>query len=324
MTTEHEQNKKVLVVSHFDADGLASIIVLKNFYKNVTYHIMNYRRPTIDERIDKLIHNNYVKQFDLIYITDLNFTKKQLDKIISQGVPIIYLDHHNAEEGVHNPSKNRYIVKEVCGAMLTKNYIENKFNVDLSHLNLYLKYIQDYDLWDHKYMLSKPLNYVFDMYRDRDEYIERFMNGMKDDNDLIREEQEFIFKRINDINNYWDNLVVYDLPMKDNFTAIMNTSFDMVNEMADKVFKDIEYSDIELVICVTSKTSCALRTRQRDNYNIGKVVSELGIGGGHPHAAGCVLDARLDDDKKLEVFAIIAEKFRKGLQRLNPNALALG
>jgi oligoribonuclease NrnB/cAMP/cGMP phosphodiesterase (DHH superfamily) len=160
-----ERDKRILNITHYDADGIASHIALKNYYKDVglirlSYNVIDRYVNDIGELKDEIVSNN-----DHIYITDISLNLNQYNKIKAIGLPVTYIDHHESyKEEMHCPKENRIVMTEKCGAYLTKAYLEAKFNVDLSHLNLFMKLINDYDLWHHELILSKPFQYVFDYY----------------------------------------------------------------------------------------------------------------------------------------------------------------
>jgi oligoribonuclease NrnB/cAMP/cGMP phosphodiesterase (DHH superfamily) len=262
------KNSKVCVITHYDMDGQGAAIVISNIFNDVNIISATFTN------IDSIISKNIFDIYDVVFMTDVYPKNQDLLDIIPN---LILLDHHCTNKA-HDPLKHRFVVSDVCGTMLTKNYCESVFKVDLSHLNNLVYLINDYDLWIHKNKKSKMLNQLYTKYKAL-KFRQRFING---DTRFSKTELSYIREQINVFNDQYDNLEVFDLD-KINACFFTLTNFSFINDLCEKLLKDEHY---HVVFCQNiNNGNISVRTNRSD-INLGETFTEIGLGGGHQMAAG--------------------------------------
>jgi len=261
-------SKKILSISHYDMDGQGCAIVLANVFKNIKFITATFTN------IDGIIKNTDFSEYDLVFMTDV-YPK---DIELLDDIPnLILLDHHETNKS-HEPSNNRYVITDICGAMITKNYIESKLNVDLSHLNSLIYLINDYDMWIHNNKKSKMLNELYYWYRG-DKFRERFMSG---NTRLLPNEIDYIKKQKKKFLETYNELEVFDFDKINGCFFIFD--FNFVNDLCEKLLKEEKY---DVVFCQNPRTgNISVRTNIRPDINLGETFTELELGGGHCSSAG--------------------------------------
>lgn len=260
-------NQKILSVVHRDLDGLASAIVLKNVYKNLTIRSLKYGE------VDEYMKTIDPKEYDLVIFSDIS--PESDDAFEKFHMKHFLLDHHGSAVRFNCPEKNRIVIEGKSAALLVKEFFENLFKIDLSYLNDFCNVVNDYDLWilnDHR---SWALNELFFFYYDCD-FVNRFKNGnMK----FSKDEQEYILKRKKEFNEVYNKMAIYDF---DRVNACFVIQKEFVNDICHKLMKDKGYL---LTICVNPKSkSCSVRSNF-EKLDCGKMLQELGIGGGHSRSS---------------------------------------
>lgn len=258
-----DRNQRILVTTHLDLDGAASSIVLKNIYKNLTIKALKYGE------VDNYLLSIDPSQYDLVIFTDIS---PEADDAFEK-LPIKYflLDHHATAVRFHSPENNRIVIPGKCAASLIKEFFENLFNIDLSYLNDFCKVVNDYDMFTLKDPRSWALNELFFFYYDSD-FIKRFRNG---DLKFSNDEAKYILSRKKEFDTVYKNLKIYELD-RINVCFVVESSF--VNDICHKLMHEKGYP---VAICVNSKSkTCSVRSKV-DNLDVGKMLQELGLGGGH-------------------------------------------
>jgi len=289
-------NKKIWHLNHYDLDAVACGLVLKNTFEYVKMVPTGYGKlPKIILNIEKHLTK---EKFDYVYITDLNLEINQLkfiNKVCKKlNIPFIYIDHHESNiELIHNPKKNRFVFIEQSAGVLTKNYIETKYNLDLSFLNEFLKYSNDYDLWKHKYKNSKKLNHLFEIYHPH-KMIKRFINGFDKFNEM---ELKHIAKCEQEIENEWENLDISDTPgWKISSIILKNGKY--INDMAERC---LELDNLDVLIIFYGNDKISVRAKNED-VNVAETLTRYNLGGGHKYAGGCEFVKKFNSDDENYIY----------------------
>lgn len=261
----HNSKLRILNFTHVDMDGATSNIVIKNYFKNVITHIINYDRD--NEIIPKMIKekNNY----DAVIFTD--FCPANLSQVQAFGKPLLVLDHHESAIQNNNPGQNVYICTKFCGAKLAFEY----FNHDdcLKHLKDIVEITNDYDLYLLKDPRSKAYNSLF-WEMGFNWFVQRFFTG---DIELIKAEKQFLVRKQKQFNEYYANLPIQELKHK----GVVCESELYISDVADALRKDgYEW-------CIIYRNGyLSVRSSDDSNINLANVTKRLGKGGGHVHAVG--------------------------------------
>lgn len=262
------KDSKVLNITHNDMDGIGCNIILSNCINNIEHRKASY--PTIDG----MIKNVNFDEYDCIIVSDIAPEKQ--DDVLSLSEKIILLDHHPTALRHHNPSKNRFVYEGKSATHLVKEFCELVFGYDLSYLDDFVFLVNDYDMWEHQDPRSKQLNMLYYFYWDT-KFRQRFFDGVTEFKD---DEVAFFKKRDHAFNELYNNLEVYDL---DSIHGCLISCDEFVNDVCEKLQKEEEYQ----IIFARNPNSKNVSVRsQIEECNIGEVLKELEIGGGHPNAGG--------------------------------------
>lgn len=260
----YNTNLRILNFTHIDFDGVASAIVIKNFYDNVMTEQINYSKEQI--AYDKICANR--DNVDAVIFTDFcPINLKQLQKL---GKPILVLDHHESCISFNNPEHDIYINTKYCGAMLAWKYFSIK--KDLSYLADFINVANDYDLFTLKDPRSMYYNALY-WAMGFQWFMHRFIKGNMN---LYREEQDYILWYKNDVQRVYDELPLSDLPHKGCFYN------------CDKYMAEISARlradgyDYQLIY---HGRALSLRSNS-DQINLVELCRRMGRGGGHRCAAG--------------------------------------
>lgn len=252
--------------------------------------------------------------FDILFVTDLNLTKDQLDKLGSMKKPlnkIIYIDHHQYDYDVSEYLKEKNIISvydnKFSGCMNTYLYL-SKYK-DISHL-LSLNEIADrYDLWkkeDPLFMLeSMPLNDLFWGYG-INKFYQKFKKGYKLDdedkqtiNQIKKEREEYLETTYRDFSTTFT---------RSNTLVTYNPSNKFTNEFT-LYFPDFS---IYLILreIVDNKVHFSLRINSNNDLTIQDFFSTLQkkykhyiLCGGHTKSGGITIE-----ESKFEEFMTLFEE----------------
>lgn len=286
------RDDKILSISHSDADGVAAQVVLGNVFKNIKYLI--YQFVKIDDALNLFDFSPY----DHVFLTDIY---PSVFKIMDRTDKLIFLDHHDTSKELHDPKKMRFVDTNQCAASLTKNFVEAYFKIKLSHLDKFIYYINDYDLWLHRDPFSRKFNLLYDMYRgvnrDLSKYRERFMNG----NVLLSEEEaEYIAGKEREYTTVLDGLEMIEFNHIKGAFVINAPSF--INEISHDLMNNNGYRIVFIKSAVTDHISVRHNV---ESLNMGELLTKNNIGGGHPKAAGM---SKMENDKLIKILLTI-EKY---------------
>jgi len=210
-------------------------------------------------------------KYDAVILTDV-YPK---DPELLEYNNIILLDHHETDEH-HNPKLNRYVLQDNCAAVLTQNWVETEFDVDISYLNELVRLVNDYDLWIHNDPKSKQLNELFDLYRET-KFRKRFFDG---DVEFNQREIDHIEQRSKQLATMWEELDVFEFKK---INACLVQIDDFPNEICERLYSQEGY---DVVFAKNTKNGNISVRTGRDDIHLGKLFTDLDIGGGHAKASG--------------------------------------
>ena len=275
----NNQDLRILNITHSDMDGIASAIVLKNFYKKVITIPVTYQsEKLITEALAK-----YNGQFDAVICTDF-YPSNSIDQIREATQQYLVLDHHESVEQF-NDNKNIIINTSMCGAKLTYNFI-NHFK-DISYLKELIDIVNDWDMFILKDIRSRYFNNMFWEMGNK-WFMRRFMTGNVK---LYPEEKQYLIDAQAEFKDMYDNLEISDLV--DNGVYFETDRF--MNETVEALKKD-GYK----WFAIRNKNSISVRADDVNLLDVFKIFNNGGYtGGGHPHAGGIPLSYKSDVGKVL-------------------------
>lgn len=285
------RNNKVLNIHHKDLDGAASSIVVKNVYDDVEFRELRYGEV-----------NNYLKtinfdKYDVVLLTDISPESIEAFDISDK---IFLLDHHDTALEYHDPSKNRIVLNGKCAALLVKDFFENLFNIDLSHLNDFVNIVNDYDMWYLQDPRSWGMNELYFKYWDTNFRV-RFSTG---NTYYTNHEVDFIKKRRKELEETYNNLDRYDFEDIKGTLIIANM---FVNDLCHKLMSDRGYK----LVCSYNPKSKNISVRSVEpNIHVGEMLRELfsNGAGGHKNSGAFKINDYSEINDKLDII----ENYLKG------------
>lgn len=246
-------------------DGIASSIVLKNFYEKVivipvTYQSEYYNVPEALEQ--------YKEQFDCIICTD--FYPTRTIKTLYQTSSILVLDHHESVQD-KNDDQSIIINPIYSGCELTYNFIK-KFK-DISHLEELITIVTDWDMFRLKDNRSVYYN---NMYWEMGPkwFMRRFIKGNVT---LYPEEKQYFLDANKEFKEMYDRLEIFDLARNGVYFETARFHYECIEALKKDGYK---------WFAIKNKNNLSLRC---DDINLVDICTKLGRGGGHIHACGIPL-----------------------------------
>jgi len=262
-------NAKIVSITHGNCmDGAGSQIGIANSFKNVEYRKAGYHN--INRVLEELNYDAY----DCVLLTDIS-PEQNVDLLKHEK--IILIDHHSTALKYHDPENLCFVYEEKAASLLVKEWLEIALNIDLSHLDDLMRYINDYDLWIHEHEQSEKFKMLYYHMGDI-EFRTRFHGGCVI---FTEKDNSFFLRRERDFNKLYDELEIFELETIKGCLVIID---DFINEIPHQIMEN--ETDINLVIIKNPKSGgLSIRSNIKD-ANIGLMLEELGIGGGHAQACG--------------------------------------
>lgn len=269
---------RVLNVTHADMDGIASTIVLKNFYKKVITVPVTYQS---EKAIEDAMTKN-AGQYDIIICTDF-YPANTIDTIRNTA-PFLVLDHHESAEQF-NDNKTVIINTTMCGAKLTYNFI-NHYK-DISYLKEFIDIVNDWDMFTLQDVRSRYFNNIY-WEMGTKWFTRRFISG---NYKLYKEEQQYLLDAQTEFKDMYDNMEISDL-MND---GVFFETDRFMNECVEALKKD-GYK----WFVIKNKNSLSVRADEVNLINVFNIFNTNGYSaGGHLHAGGIPLNYKSDIGKVL-------------------------
>lgn len=305
---------KILNITHTDLDGLGCYILLKQKFDNVKIKPIGYyskENKNVFEYINSL--DKYI-DYDLIIISDLNITNREINYLENLGKPFLYIDHHEHSNVMDN-GNNIFIDNSISATHVMKKYLEKTFNMDLSKFNKFVELVDDYDLAKNEKKESEIMNMLFDRYGLFNAY-DRFKDGfMKPSN----EEMVYLKKQLKEKKEYI-NIMMNSIMIHDDYdVSIIFSKYRFVQDVMRAVF---DKHNSKIVFIVNPDDFRISVRSQVDNLNLGNFFEKLGIGGGHSKACGVYfkdVEKFEDKDDKLKVVVNNIESILKLIDKLIEN-----
>lgn len=273
-------NSKILSVSHNDWDGVFSQIILGNVFEDITY--LNTSFYKIDSVLESIDYDKY----DFVFVTDINPERKEN---LDLSEKIILIDHHGSAIDAHNPSKMHFVMPGKCAAKLTLQFVEKYYKLNLVHLHEHCEMVNDYDLWILNNPKSKQLNDVmFYLYRPK-KFRDQFFDGRTT---FTEKETVWLEEREKEFARLYESLELFDFT-KINGCIVQSKEF--INEICDKLMKEESYN---IVFCRNPYHGRVSIRHNIEGLDIGTILKEKGIGGGHEKSAGLFCDDMDDFERK--------------------------
>lgn len=270
---------RVLNITHDDLDGAVSAIVVRNVYKNCITVKTNYSGQIYRDAITAIMNSS---EYEAIVFSDFCPDDTMVSAICNVRKPYLVIDHHQTANVRDDVVYGEYYVKPGrCGALLCYDYFKDFANLD--HLYQLCLVTNDHDLWLRKMIpISDDLNTLLFEYG-YDTFIEKFYYGLEPDGTLPSDSKAILANHTHEVDDYIATCYQKDLPYNGHYIECEKFNSD-INLRMTPMYDWLVMAGTEGVD--PGMTKLSFRTRRTD-INIGKVLKDLGRGGGgHPAAAG--------------------------------------
>ncbi|WP_270363928.1 DHH family phosphoesterase [Bacillus paranthracis] len=312
---------KAKLFTHTDLDGVGCAVVARHYFqKQLDVEYCSYGK--INEKVKEFILSGEVKNYDVVFITDISVDKEVADLIeFEAATKFMLVDHHKTAEWLNeydwasvtsvqpNYKENRNQI--TSGTNLFYETLISLFPKDEASNNTFLaefvEHVRMYDSWEWKNvygnMVAKQLNDLLQIVGLWD-FEERFWKNP--DIQFNHTEQRLLEleeKRINrHIKQKSKELKKMDIELEGNkyhVGLIFNESY---HSETGNVICD-ENHDIDFVIMVNiGYGTMSLRRREDVDIDLGQVAKMFHeSGGGHPPAAG----TKVTDNQVNEIVHIL-------------------
>ena len=312
---------KVLLFTHEqDIDGMGSIIIAKQIFKEFDY--VTCKSGEINQKVEETINNGMIYEYDFIFVTDLCIREPLLSQIDADDKlknKILILDHHKTELENNKYSFVNVVVQNelglASGTSLFYDYMKERgFLKPSPSLSDLAELTRQYDTWEWKTKYNNPkarmLHILFEQLGYK-RYIEE-INKIVTDNNQSFEFSEGHLKLINDfdreladtLNRILADMMPYTLEIDNRNYKIgyVQTLYQYRNELAEEVRKN-NIHDIDLIaMIITDMPSISYRSIKDVDVSI--VSTYFGGNAGHKEASA----SPKDNEKFIEVFSLLNVK----------------
>ena len=277
---------KKFIFTDIDLDGAMSYLLF--LWLNGAYiPYISTRVTDFHKSFTGWLKYHDIKQYDQIYILDLDISQDSLELVDHENVVII--DHHDT----HVQNKHRYknakvfIEEKPSCSRYIYELLHTKSVTELTDRHKYLTLlVDDYDSYKLNLKESHDLNLLFWNYQgDRlAKFVKDFQPGFCGFTDQQKQVIEFYKKKI--------GRTISELTMHEAVVPIKNKPYkfvstfatECINEVADHLITNYS-ADISLVINLNSN-KVSFRKNKDVEVNLGDLAKKLADGGGHKYAAG--------------------------------------
>lgn len=309
--------KKVIIFSHNDLDGLGCILLGMLMFKTCKYRINGY--TNIDKKIIEFLKEEAMlpdKTFDYLYITDISINNDTIEALNNSAYKDcwVMIDHHDTRKDLHNGFNIFVYTEDVnelpnSGTNLFRDYIETSFQVQFNNTtNYFVDMVRSWDTWMWKEQdLQLPVD--LDLLRKKINSL-NFIKNMyiKLDTDsfnlLTYDDKRIVEEARNDIQYYFDNTKSIEvLGSKYNIGYIVAEEYSSL--LADMYLTKNKNVDM-LIILNLRRCVGSIRT-QRNDLHVGLIAEKLG-GGGHEKSSGFTINEELYNSIMQEGMSAISIK----------------
>ena len=298
---------KILLFTHEqDIDGMGSIIIAKQTFKNLKY--ITCKTFEVNQKVEETINNGSIYDYDFIYVTDICIKEPLLSQINADESlkdKILVLDHHKSEITEGNdkyPFVNITVENELGRASGTSLFYEHLQAKGLLNTNPCLDELveltRQYDTWEWIEVYNNPkarmLHILFEQLGYQ-KYIESINNLVSSSitfnftTEQLELITDFETKLEQALNEILKRMIVQTLEINGtNYkVGFVQTLYQYRNDLSEAVFKNNSNNIDLLAMDITDKDTISYR-RTKD-VDVSKIAEYFG-GGGHKAAASSPKD----------------------------------
>ena len=302
----NHNNRRILLYTHFDLDGLGTIILLNQF-SNIELEYKIFPRDANECINDIEKWNEYT---DIIF-TDLSVSDEVASiisnfKFTNPNINIILLDHH--ESSIYLNRHEWCFVRPhdldndivMSGTWLLYLYLQQAFEISLHFSNSYIhefaRRVAYYDTFYFKREASKAL-YENDEPEDlcllwnsidKNEFIEQITDNIKH-SIILNKENLITIKTIKKIieKECWKQYYNTRICTIDGKVVAFFYCESYISQVAAFIYEKFPVVDY---VCTVNMNKNTVSLRTRKDMNLSKEIAIPNGGGGHPQACGFTID----------------------------------
>lgn len=278
-------NAKILSISHSDLDGAVCQIILGNVYTNIKFISIGY------EKVDSYLSQVSFENYQYVFLTDIHPKDSSL---LYRSKKIILIDHHMSKGHIHDPKNHLVVISGVCASELVKRFVEKMYSIRLKHLYNLIYLTNDYDMWLLKNPKSLFLNELIFSKYGASKFRKMFMDGRTR---LTPEEITHIRERKDAFKDFWDKLEIFTIEEINGCVIRIN---EFINDVGHKLLTEEKYDFVFIRNPINSKVHVRMN-KKIENLNMGMLMEELKMGGGHKDACGFSVTDDNDFKEKMNI-----------------------
>lgn len=293
--------KYKLLTHNADLDGIGCAVLAKAFFKNdCELELCGYN--DFEEKLEETLKNPP----EFLLITDLSPSEQGREKLLNYPGQKLLIDHHFTSLPLAEENWAR-INTSYCATMGL--FLHLGGTATLPEYEEFVRLVNDRDLWLKQDSRADELAYLLNAIGPQD-FIDRFSRNPSVE--LTKEEAVIVNAIIRRIEKTIEDTEIFEFYDK---TTDAHGGMVFLNDYASDVAHIILQKNPELDYLMVVKIrkrhlSISLRT-QKDTINLAELAQRYG-GGGHPKAAGFVMQADFFVDELLKQLGL--EKAKKKIQ----------
>lgn len=288
--------KKTLLITHTDLDGISPVILL-----NLAGVKFDYKSVEISDLLDtwnKLIEEDELKKYELIYICDLTVPQEIYDYISENKLNVKVFDHHETHlyANVYDyvDIKVDYRNRQTCATELFYIYLKSIYNdLDKESIKEYVDYVRELDTYKFTSDIPKEIDALKSTYGNK-EFIKTITRRLKK-NDTFKFtsfEKRFTKVKKQELQRYLEkkekHMFTYNIDKHD-----VGICFAESNKSELGNYLALKHPELEFIILIDASSRISYRA-SRNDVNVAEFASIYG-GGGHKLASG---SSFTDNDRK--------------------------
>ena len=320
--------ERIKLFTHTDLDGIGCAVLAKLAFgdKNVDIDYCNY--DDIDKKVCEFIKNETLERaprYDYIYITDISINEETAKLINEWNLIVMLLDHHATALWLNDYHWANVRVKDKGGVKTsgTKMFYRHLCNegyfgdVDddyAKNVHKFVEMVRDYDTWRWKEELGedgvvcKELNDLFYIYG-RDKFIEwcidkivRPLSPMLSFPSFDSADRTLLDNKQKEIDIYVESKNKQLIVIEDRFGHTCGVVFAerFASELGNRLSE--KHPELDYIIMIDLGNCRVSYRTAKDGIDLGAEIAHAFGGGGHPKAAGSMIDNEV-------ILGIIAELF---------------
>lgn len=262
----HPDNNILLITHKGCMDGHGCQMVMEKNFNNV------FTVKLSPQDVDDYVYNLNPSDFDGIILADISTADEQFLRLEN----VMMVDHHESAMYLYDPTWQCFVYDFECGTKLLSRVVEVALKKSQKPYKDLINLINDNDMWLHQDPRSHQLQKHFYNVKN-DEFTERFWSFKVN----FTDEENTQYKQImDDIENKFNECNIFDF---DHINAGCIIGYEYINDLCHMALEKHKY---DFIVFYNPRSKNGSIRCSNELIDVGKMLSELQIGGGHKLAAG--------------------------------------